>query len=210
MLQLLGHAEEALACATTSIELNPISPETIHNVISSFMANGNFGRALREARRIEELGMYDTSPQLYEAMAMHHLGRFGDAVALLEDLQVEWAGAGPLAALALAEAARGNTDRAAEMLKTVASAGDLFCCGLIHAALGRPDAAFDHFGQIEKWGQWPALVMHHYYPEVLAPLRADDRFGPVLTALRTYYGLAPDGSLSADVELHATRTSTAS
>ncbi len=210
VLQLLGYADEALACAATSIDLNPLSPEAIHNVISSNMANGNFGRALREARRIEELGMYDTSPQLYEAMAMHHLGRFDDAVALLEDLQVEWAGAGPLAALALAEAARGDTDRAEALLKTVESAGDHFCCGLIHAALGRTDAAFEHFGQIEKWGQWPALVMHHFYPEVLAPLRADDRFGPVLTALRTYYGLAPDGSLSANVELDAARTSAAS
>ena len=210
VLQLLGHAEEALACATTSIELNPLSPETIHNVISSFMANGNFGRALREARRIEELGMYDTTPQFYEAMAMHHLGRFDNAVALFEDLQVEWAAAGPLAALALAEAARGDTDRAEETLKTVEAAGDLFCCGLIHAALGRIDAAFEHLGQIEKWGQWPALVMHHYYPEVLDPLRADERFGPVLAALRAYYGLAPDGSLSADIELEATRTSAAS
>ncbi len=210
VLQLLGFADEALACAVTSIELNPLSPETIHNVVSSFMANDNFGRALREARRLEELGMYDASPQLYEAMAMHHLGRFDDAVALLEDLQVEWAGAGPLAALALAEAARGDTDRAEATLKTVASAGDHFGCGLIHAALGRTDAAFDHFGQIEKWGQWPALVMLHFYPEVLAPLRADDRFGPVMVALRSYYGLAPDGSLSADVELHATRPSAAS
>jgi len=196
VLQLLGHADEALACASRSIELNPLSPETIHNVMSSNMANGHFGRSLREARRIEELGMYDTSPQFYEAMALHHLGRFDKAVELLEGLQVEWAGAGPLAALALAEAARGNTDRAADLLGEIETAGGQFEAGLVHAALGDADRAFECFGQIRQWGQWPAMVVHYYYPEVLGPLRADERFGPLLSAVRAYYGLEPDGSLS--------------
>jgi len=41
VLQLLGHADEALDCAARSIELNPLSPEAIHNVMSSNMANGH-------------------------------------------------------------------------------------------------------------------------------------------------------------------------
>jgi len=210
VLQLLGHAEDALVCAARSIELNPLSPEAIHNVMSSNMANGHFGRGLREARRIEELGMYDTTPQFYEAMALHHLGRFDKAVELLEGLEVEWAGAGPLAALALAEAARGNTDRAGEVLEAIETAGGPFEAGLVHAALGDAGRAFECFGQIRQWGQWPALVLHHYYPEVLGPLRADKRFGPLLTALRAFYGLEPDGSLSVALTGSKTRASAAS
>jgi len=196
VLQLLGHADQALACANTAIGLNPLSPEAIHNVMSSNMAMGHFGRGLREARRIEELGMYHDTPRFYEGVALHHLGRYNDAVGLLEGLQVEWAGAGPQAALALAEAARANSARAEALLEAIEAAEDHFAAGLCQAALGRTDAAFDAFARIERWGQWPALVMHHYYPEVLGPLRADPRFAPVLVALRAYYGLQEDGRLS--------------
>ncbi|MFU8878186.1 MAG: winged helix-turn-helix domain-containing protein [Wenzhouxiangellaceae bacterium] len=196
VLQLLGQADQALVCANASIELNPLSPETIHNLISSNMVNGHFGRGLREARRIEELGMYDTTPQFYEGIAMYHLGRHDDAARLLRDVHVEWTGAGPLAALALAEIARGKPERADERLPAIEAAGDRFAVGLVHAGLGNVDAAFEHFGRIRQWGQWPALVMHHYYPDVLGPVRADPRFGPLLASLRAYYGLQPDGSLS--------------
>jgi len=201
VLQLLGHGGDALACANTSIALNPLSPEAIHNVISSNMANGHFGRALRESRRIEELGMYDSTPQFYEALALHHLGRYDLAIELLEGVVVEWAGAGPLMALAVSEIARGNRERAEELLEAMASMDDHFCIGLVHAALGDIEAAFAHLGRIRQWGQWPALVMHHFYPDLLVPLRADPRFAPLMSALRAYYGLQADGSLTVSLEV---------
>jgi DNA-binding winged helix-turn-helix (wHTH) protein/tetratricopeptide (TPR) repeat protein len=195
VLQLLGDADQALHCAHKSIELNPLSAETIHNVMSSNMVKGHFGRSLREARRIEELGMYDNTPQFYEAIAMHHLGRFQDAINLLQDLQVEWAGAGPQAALALAEIASGGVDAATELLQALEHSGDAFCVGLVQGALGHTDKALAHFEQIRQWGQWPALVMHHFYPDVIGPLRSDARFVAINASLYAYYGLDADGKL---------------
>jgi len=49
-----------------------------------------------------------------------------------------------------------------------------------------------------------------YYPEVLGPLRADERFGPLLSAVRAYYGLEPDGSLSVALTGSATRATATS
>lgn len=203
VLQLLGYADEALACASTSIELNPLAPEAIHNLMSSNMACGGFGRALREARRIEELGMYEDTPRFYEAVALHHLGRFDAAVDLLDGVVIEWAELGAQSALAVAEAARGNSKRAESVLAEIESGGDDFCSALVRAALGRHDEALDIMASIEQWGQWPALVLHHYYPEILAPLRASPRFGAIMTSLRQYYGLPADGRRPAEFEFES-------
>ncbi len=192
ILQLLGDAETALKSAQRSIDLNPLSPESIHNVMSSNMASGNHARALREARRIEELDMYDATPQFYEAIALHHLGRFDAAVALLEDLEVEWTGCGAQAALAITEATRGNPKRANSMLAQIESSGDRFAFALVLAALGRQEESLKMFGQIEHWGQWPAMVVHHYYPEILGPFRALPEFGAIVDTMHEYYGLTGD------------------
>jgi len=193
VLQLLGYADAALAYANSAIELNPLAPEAIHNLMSSNMACGHFGRGLREARRIEELGMYDATPRFYEAVALHHLGRFDAAVDLLEGLTVEWAGLGAQSALALAEVRRGNPNRARGLLGEIDSGNDPFCGALVRAALGRHDQALEAMASIRCWGQWPALVLHHYYGEELAVLRASPCFGSVMAALRQYYGLPADG-----------------
>jgi len=137
--------------------------------------------------------MYDATPRFYEAIALHHLGRFDAAVDLLEGLAVEWAGQGAKSALALAEVARGNADRAQHLLGEIDSAGDAFCSALIRAALGRHDDALEAMASIRQWGQWPALVLHHYYGEVLAPLRTSPGFGAVMNALRRYYGVPQRG-----------------
>ena len=193
VLQLLGDAEQALACATRAVALNPLSAEAIHNLMSSTTACGHFGRGVREARRIEELGMFDASPLLYEAVALHHLGRFDAAAELLEGVTVEWSGTGAESALALAEAARGNEQRARDLMREIDRAGDRFCSALVRAALGEHDEALEALEAIEQWGQWPALVLHHFYWDELEPLRASPRFEAVMASLRRYYGMPEDG-----------------
>lgn len=194
VLQLLGDAGQALACAKKAVALNPLSAEAIHNLMSSNMACGHFGRGVREARRIEELGMFDASPLLYEAVALHHLGRFDAAVELLGGVTVEWSGAGAESALAVAEAARGNEQGARDLLGEIERSGDEFCSALVRAALGEHEKALGAMESIEQWGQWPALVLHHYYHDELAPLRASPRFEGVITSLRRYYGMPEDGA----------------
>ena len=76
-----------------------------------------------------------------------------------------------------------------------ADSGDAFCVGLVQGALGHTDKALAHFEQIRQWGQWPALVMHHFYPDVIGPLRSDARFVAINASLYAYYGLDADGKL---------------
>ncbi|MBS3824873.1 MAG: hypothetical protein KGY53_13365, partial [Wenzhouxiangellaceae bacterium] len=123
----------------------------------------------------------------------HHLGRFDAAVELLDGVTVEWAGAGAEAALAMAEAARGNERRARDVLREIERAGDEFCSALVRAAAGEHDEALAAMESIEQWGQWPALVMHHFYADELAPLRGSPRFDGIMASLRRYFGLPEDG-----------------
>ena len=40
----------------------------------------------------------------------------------------------------------------------------------------------------------PGLAMRYHFPRVLAPLRADARFGGIMERVHEFWGMEPDGS----------------
>ena len=54
--------------------------------------------------------------------------------------------------------------------------GDSFAAGLVHAALGEEDDAFDAFQRISLWSEWPTLSVHYLYKDVWGPLQDDLRY----------------------------------
>jgi TolB-like protein/Flp pilus assembly protein TadD len=197
--QCLGRREAALECATRAVRLNPLSREAISNLSVTYLANGHAEAAVSEARRLREIEPGWSTGAFYEALALYRLGRFEDACDLLQGLSVPWVGSGPRAALALAYVACHEDARVAELLLEFEAAGDRFSVGLIHAARGDVDRAFDAFGRVDCWGDyWPTLSVHQYYPDVLGPLRADPRFHHILREVNRTWGVMPDDDAAGD------------
>lgn len=191
--QLLGHRKEALESAKRAVELNPLSPEAVSNLSLSYLANGESEQALAEARRVRELQSDWATGALYEGLTLYNLGRLTEAKSVLRDLSVPWAGSGPLATLALAHVASGDSAAAREILARIDGAADPFAAGLVHAALGEDGDAVDAFQRVDRWGYWPTLSVRYFYPDVLRPLRDDPRYQELLREVDRSWGLEPGG-----------------
>ena len=196
--QCLGQHGPALDSARRAVELEPLLREAVSNLAASLMANGLVEQALVESRRIRELAPGWTSGAFYEGLALYRLGRFDEAQLALQGLTVEWVGAGPQAALALACAGSGDTARARRLQADLENAGEWFSVGLVHVALGAPDAAFAAFEQVTDWGAyWPTLAVHEYFPDLMDTLAGDARFKGMLANIHRAWGLEADGSFPA-------------
>ena len=191
--ELLGNREEALESAWQAVRLNPLSPEAVSNLFLGYLSNREYRAALDEARRERELGSAWTTGPFYEALAHLHLGRTGDAIQILEGLSAPWAGKGPRASLALAHAAGGDEGAARRILSEFDEDEDAFACGLVLAALGEEEPAWEAFQRVQRWDDWPTLSVHHLYPSVLDPFREDARFQEIQDQVHHGWRLEPRG-----------------
>ena len=190
---LLGNRREALESAKRSVELNPLSAEGVSHLFWSYLTHGEGEKALAEARRTREIQPDWTTGPFCEALALYHVGRFAEAGSLLRDLSVPWAGSGPRATLALVRAATGDQAAARDLLAEIASA-DPFAAGLVHAALGESEAAFEAFERADLSGYWPTLAVHHLYPDVWSRLRLDPRHRELLHQIDQAWGMQPEAA----------------
>ena len=188
--QLLGNPNEALESAKRAVALNPLSPEAVSNLSVSYLENGAHEHALTEARREQELGSSWGTGRFYEGLALYELERFEEAKAVLRELSVPWADVGPRATRALVHVAAGEQEPARALLKEFEDAGHAFAAGLIYAALGDSEAAFDAFRRVERWGDyWPTLAVRYYYRDVWSALRGDPRYEDLLHNVDRSWGL---------------------
>ena len=192
--QLLGRAEKALAASRQAVELSPLSLEVVGNLAMTQLYSGDPVTALREIRRVRELEPEESSAIFSEALILHRLGRISEAKDRLRGLSVPWTGSGPRSTLAVLEAESGEVEPARVALAGFESEGDHFAAGVVRAAMGDGDGALDALERMRDWGFWPTLVMHYHFPRVLAPLRADPRFGGIMERVHESWGLEPDGS----------------
>jgi TolB-like protein/Tfp pilus assembly protein PilF len=199
---VLGRPGDGLESARRAAELDPLAPQAWANVALGQLCLGRPDRALAPARRAQELeGDFAAAP-FYEALALYHLGRHGEAAALLRGLDLAWSPSAPDAALALTRVATGDSAGSRELLSGLQDRTGpeaLFHRGLVHAALGQPERAIDAFGRIEGWGRspllsWPAITLRYLYPEVLGPLRDHPDYVRLLTEVDRGWGLRSDAS----------------
>jgi TolB-like protein/Tfp pilus assembly protein PilF len=196
--QCLGRNGPALESARRAVELEPLMCEAVSNLAATLMTNGQTEQALAESRRTRELGPGWTTGAFYEGLALYRLGRFDEAQSALQGLVVEWVGAGPRCALALACAGSGNSARVGRLQADLQKDGEWFSVGLVHVALGDVDAAFDAFEQVADWGAyWPTLAVHGYFPDLMGALEGDARFRGMRANIHRAWGLEADGSFPA-------------
>ena len=197
-LQVGGDARGALRAARRAVALNPLSAEAVGNLASSLLFCGEPAEALLEAQRASAIEAgYDTA-KLYQGLALYHLGRVRDAVEVLEDLVLPWAGSGAKTALALAHVAAGQSKRAREVLEQIRASAHPFDEGVVLAALAEREPAFDAFGRASFGGlefafsYWPTVVVRYLFPEVWDKLRDDSRYAELLIRIDRSWGFLAD------------------
>lgn len=190
---LLGQPIRALASARRAVELDPLAPEALNHVGLGLLATGDARGALRELRRSRDVQPDFTTSAFYEAVARLHVGDFAESAAILGGLSVPWAGSGPQTSLAMALAARGKKDEALAVVARLNRTEEHDQAGLIHAALGDLDRAYESFGRVGVWGYWPMLVIHNFFPDILASLRVDSRYPELVVSLDRAWGFDRGG-----------------
>lgn len=189
---VLGNATEALESSRRAVALDPLSPEAVSNLALGHLINGDFRRALEESQRIRQLQSDWSTTVFYESLSLYHLGRYGDAIERLENLEVPWAGQGPAATLALARLASGDTTGANALLSELEAAGSPFDVGIVRAGLGETGAALEAFERVDRWEYWPSIAIHHLFPNVLDSVRADARYAGVMDRARRSWGVTDE------------------
>ncbi len=187
--QVNGDPAIGLGYAKRAVIVNPLSGEAISNLTLSYLANGSYEQALAQSMHNQDVLPSWPTAKLYEAMALYHQGRFADAQIAFMGLSVGWVRDGAESGLALSYIATGDLSAARQVLADIEDREDYFSIGLIYAALDEKELAFETFNKVEGWGPWTALVMRHFFSEVLRPLAGDSRYQELLDKMHRSWGL---------------------
>lgn len=184
-----GRLDDALATMETTRALDLHGFFTSYGAAQLELAAGRYEEALAAIQHAPEPDVPYPVPSV-EAWILYHLGRMEDAERMLSDTE----GAADRAVLALVRIERGDRVAARRILESLEETSDAaFGVGLVRAGLGDVDGAFEAFDRVEDWGHLRDVVIRYCFPSVLGPVRADARYGALLTRVRRYYGLEPAG-----------------
>lgn len=195
MYLIVGRPAKAVEAGRQGSELSPLAPAARAFLAEIYLANGDQELALREARRAREIQPDYGLAHFIEGMILYHMHRYNEAKSALRQALglVQPLGTPSRseirAVLALTNSATGEKDRSRDLLARVRESGDWFSVGLIHASFGEVDEAFKQFGKVQRWNSFAVEHVRHFFPEVLGPLRADDRYRELLRGVNRAWGL---------------------
>ncbi len=195
----LGDAEAALPSTRRAVVLNPLSAEAVSNLGLALVALGDPTAGLAEARRAADLSPGYTTAAYYAGLALYDLGRIDEAIEVLTPLAVletgelstPWAGMSPDAALAIARVAAGDDRGAAAVLASIDAETYTVEAGLVELALGRTEAAHDHFARTTHVGYGGAMLRHLHFQDVWATMGDDPRLADLDAAIARSWKVEP-------------------
>lgn len=198
LLLLIGRAEAGFEAATRTVELDPLSAEPMAHVALGHAALEDAAGGLQAVRRARRFSSYTTA-DLYEGICLYELGRYREAVEVLEpltvgtdgELGVPWAGHGPDATFALSLAGLGDVDGARDILDHIDRRGFPFAAGLVHLAVGELEEAAGAFRRVDHLSAWPCLVIHHYHRDVWNTMADTDVHRDLVRTAYRAWGLDP-------------------
>lgn len=197
----LGHPNNGLGFSERAVELNPLTPAFRVFLAENYLAQGRVDDALREARRARAIQPEYGLTHFMEGLVLYHQGRL---VAAASALQQALSGLSPRgtpthaevrAGLAVMHAVAGDTSQTRTLLDQIDETDAPFSAGLVHAALGDSDAAFNAFERVRTWGTFETEHIRYFFPDVLGPLRNTPRYDALIRRVNRAWGLRPDGLL---------------
>lgn len=192
---VLGRRESALKSARRALELDPLSPEVVYNFASALFINEEHERALVELRRLRDLAPSYGNTQFLEGIIVYEMGRYDEAAALLEGLEIPWTGAGTRTALALALVASNNPNAARLLLEEIDRSRYPFDIGLILVALDEKQAAWEAFDEVDFRGLdfwssfWPTIALRYMFSDVWDAVRDDPGYAGLKQRMDQSWGL---------------------
>jgi serine/threonine-protein kinase len=173
---LIGDPRTAVEAGRRAERLDPLDPEAKGNLAFAHLGLGDDADALEVA-----LGAVDQHPAFdygrwVAGLALYRLGRSPEAREMLGGMSEAWSSGWPVTALGLERVESGDEDGARRVLARHVASGASFHAGLLHAALGETDAAFDEIRSVlpMKWDE--ALYVRYYEREPLTAMREDPRW----------------------------------
>jgi tetratricopeptide (TPR) repeat protein len=194
--QVSGNIEAAFDSSRRAVALNPLSAEVAGNFASTLLYQGRWQEALREARRALQMEPGYATATFFAALAQHASGHFGECLESLQGLELPWVGAGVDTVRALAHAGLQDLDATRERLSVIRSSGHTFDQGLVLAALGEKEDAFDAWGRTRfdgidfATGYWPTVCVRYLFGAIWETLRSDARYAALVQRIDTSWGLA--------------------
>jgi hypothetical protein len=150
---------------------------------------GRADDALASVRRSQE-HYPDVDYTLWaEGLALYHLGKARDVPRVFEGLTDRWSEAWPVVARALSGIQEGNEAAARECLARLQAAGANCKAGVVHAALGEMDAAFEAFAATGEPFWDDELFLRYHRATPMEAVRADARYSEVIGRLDRAWGL---------------------
>lgn len=196
---LTGRPGEAAKIGARAIEIDPLAPAYRAYFAESLLAHGESDRARVEARRAVEIQPGYGLARYILALVEYHRGDFAAARAALEGAAaVVPSGGTPrhseiqaLEALCQPEAGRETAVRTclAALESTQAPLRDAGSIGLLQAALGKQDAAFEAFAAVRTWRDFTVEHVRYFFPEILGSLRDDARYAELLATIDAAWGV---------------------
>lgn len=186
---LTGNPERAAEAAERATRLNPIDPEAWGNLAMAQLGLAQTEAALQSVRHSQER-FPDADYTLWlEALALYHLGESRGALQALERLTDRWSRDWPDTGRALASLAGGDEAGGRQVLTRLEAESAWCKAGVVHAALGDLDAAFQAFDSMSEpfWDEELFLRYHRAPP--MDAVRADPRYAELITRLDRAWGL---------------------
>lgn len=125
------------------------------------------------------------------------MGRYEEAASLLEGLEVPGMGAGARTALALALIASNDTTGARRLLNRIDRSRYPFDNGLVLAALGEKEAAWEAFDDVDFRGLdfwssfWPTIALRYMFTDVWDVVRDDPGYAGLVERVDHCWGPQP-------------------
>jgi tetratricopeptide (TPR) repeat protein len=172
-------------------QLDPLDPEARANLAAAHLAVGDAERAHAEARRSMERHAGFDYGRLIEALALYAPERPGEGNASLQRMTERWARSWPDAARAFGRIALGDEAGARSRLALLQAAEAPFKVGLVYAALGEANAAFEALSSAAPLEWDETLYLRYHRSSPLAGLREDPRFRELIRELDRSWGVEP-------------------
>lgn len=184
-----GDSENALSSSRKAVELNPLSPEANSNLALSYLSNGDYDSAIRQARQIQILNPDWTTSYFYEALGLYHIGQFDKAEVILKDLVVDWAGNAVDNLLALIWHKKGDHGKFRKMQKGFHQQKDHFGSALTYILMDDQEKTLMEMSRIKIWNYWNSIALFNLFKIEFKALEENTEFLKMKVRAKSSWGI---------------------